>query len=112
MQMKFLIFYIILLGYVFAEDKTCLSIKSNMAVFKYNYVFTLVTNKQQIFDCEVHPNYIDSKLYLLFICSPVFRANNSKDYIFAHKCEDEITKISDITKFSISTFNKLSKGIY
>ena len=83
-----------------------------MTVFKYEYVFTSVTYKENIFDCEVHPNYINSKLYLLFICSSVIREHNSKDYIFAHKCEDEITKISDITRFSISTFNKFSKVIH
>ena len=102
--MKFLIFYIILFGYVFAEDKTCSEIRSNMVEFKYEYDFE-IKNEKRTYECDVYPNVIYGKLFLLFICS------HSRNYIFAHKCDDEITRVSDIKRLSISTFNKSSEGL-
>ena len=107
--MKFLIFYNILFGYVFAEDKTCIEIRTNMVEFKYEYDFE-IAQKKRTYVCTVYPNLINGKLYLLFICS-YGRKDEFKDYIFAHKCDDEITKVSDIKIFSISTFNNRSDGL-
>ena len=108
--MKFLFCYIILLGYVFAEDKTCSEIKSKMKKFEYEFTFSTDSyeNKKNI--CDVYPNDIEGKLYLLFICIND-EVSNSRNYIFAHKCDDEITKISDIKRFSINTFNRYSSEI-
>ena len=107
--MKFLIFYIILFGHVFAEDKTCTEIRYNMAEFKYEYDF-YIKHEKKTYDCKVYPHVIYGKLYLLFICR-YGRRDGFKDYIFANKCDDEITKVSDIKRFSISTFNNRSEGL-
>ena len=105
--MKFLIFYIILLGYIFAEDKTCSEINSKMVDFKYEYLFSTEKDRFSKFNCDVYPSHIYEKLYLLFICSND-RGINSKNFIFAHKCYDEITRISDINRFSVATILQLN----
>ena len=110
--MKFLILYIILCGYVFAENKMCTDIKKDMHEFEYEYIFSLGVHTDRKYICKVHPTIIENKLYLLFICNIEDDDNAyAKSYIFAHKCYDEITKVSDITKFSVSTFNKFSNEI-
>ena len=103
-KMKFIITFIFLFGYVFAEDMLCSEIKAKMETFEYNYTFSgrLFVNKT--YSCEVHPNLIEERLYLLFTCS-----SNSKQYtniIFAAECDGKVEKVSDIKRFSISSYEK------
>ena len=108
--MKFLIFYIILFGFGFAEDKTCSEIRPDIIKFKYEFTFSSTEYDSRIYDCDVYPSDIEGKLYLLFVCMNN-EEKSRKSYIFAHKCADEITKLSDIKRFIVSTFTKLSTEI-
>ena len=92
--MKFIITFILFFGYVFADDMLCSEIKEKMQTFKYNYNFSLKSFKNREYSCEVHPNLIEEKLYLLFIC----RSSSALDkkIIFASECNGEIKSVSDI----------------
>ena len=105
--MKFIITFILLFGYVFAEDMLCREIKAKMKTFEYNYTLSGDFFKENTYSCEVHPNLIEERLYLLFNCS-----SNSKRYaniIFVAECDGKVEKVSDIERFSISSYQKSLK---
>ena len=107
--MKFLVTFVLLFGYVFAEDFQCSDIRLKMNTFEYSYIFSGKKFEDRKYTCKVHPNIIEEKLYLLFICS-TDSALISK-IIFAAECDGEVKMISDINNFTINTFYKNSTDI-